>query len=57
MKARRCSADIAPIILNLGASRKWVANVTLRPLYLQERNPVPFEEAAGAPEPVWNFGD
>jgi hypothetical protein len=32
----------------------WVVNTTPRPLYPQERDPVPIEQEAGwAPEPVW----
>ena len=32
----------------------WVVNITPRPLYPREREPVPIvQEAAWAPEPVW----
>jgi len=35
------SIGIAPIFLDLGARLGWVVNATPRPLYPQERDPVP----------------
>jgi hypothetical protein len=39
---------------NLGARWGWVVNVTPRPLYPRERDPVPIVQEAGwVPRPVW----
>ena len=45
MKVQVASTGIALRILNLGIM--WVANATPRPLYLQERDPVPVVQEAG----------
>jgi hypothetical protein len=42
MKAYRGSSGIAPLVLNLG-TRYRVVNLTLWPLYIWERTPVPIE--------------
>ena len=44
MKARRGSGDIALLILNLGARRRSVVNITPRPLYPREITPAPTEQ-------------
>ena len=52
-KAQRGSRSIAYSFFNLGTRWGWVVNVTLRPLYLGEREPVPVVEEAGCvPGPV-----
>ena len=39
---------------NLGPRWRWMVNATPRPLYPQERDPVPtVQEAGWAPGPVW----
>jgi len=43
MKACMGRRGIAPLILNLGTRWRWVGNITPRPLYHQERNPVSIE--------------
>jgi len=43
MKAYGRSTDIAPPILNLGTNWSSAVNFTPRPLYPQERDPVPIE--------------
>ena len=40
MKDQRRSRGIA-LLFNLGSRWRWVVNVTLRPLYLRKRDPVP----------------
>jgi hypothetical protein len=40
MKAQRGSRGIALLFFNLGARCGWVVNVTPRPLYPWERDPV-----------------
>ena len=43
---------------NLGATWRWVANATPRPLYFRESNPVPnVQEAGCAPGPVWRVAE
>jgi hypothetical protein len=52
LKAYR-SRGTVPLIRNLGTIWRWV-NFTPRPLYPQEKTPVPIEQKAGrAPESVW----
>jgi hypothetical protein len=46
MKAGRVSRGIAPLILNLGAKRRWLVNFTLRPLFTGEKTSVPIEQEA-----------
>jgi len=41
IKAYTGSGGTIPFILNLGTRWRWVVNITLRPLYLQDRTPVP----------------
>ena len=54
MKARRWSRTIAVVFLYPLRQMGWVANATPRPLYPQERGPVPILHEAGlAPGPVW----
>jgi len=56
MQARRGSGDIAPLSPNLGASWRWVVNITLRPFYPWERTSIPIEVEAGwAPGPFWEW--
>jgi hypothetical protein len=40
-KAQKGIRGIALLVLNLGARWGWVVNVTSRPLYPRERDPVP----------------
>jgi hypothetical protein len=42
MQLDRCCRYITPLILNLDASWDWVADATLRPVYLEARTRVPF---------------
>jgi hypothetical protein len=49
---------IAPLILNLNASWRWVVNITSRPFYPLERSTVPINQETGwAPEGVWTFSE
>jgi hypothetical protein len=51
----RDSADIVPLILNLGA-RWWEVNIMSRPRHPRERTRLPSEQEAGwAPQSVWRF--
>jgi hypothetical protein len=47
------SIQVATLTVNLGTRRRWVVNLTPRPLYPQERTPVPTEQKTGwTPDPV-----
>jgi hypothetical protein len=53
MKAHRGSRGIVLLFFNLGARWRWVVNAMPRPLYHQERHPVPIVQEAGwGPGPV-----
>jgi hypothetical protein len=57
MKACR-NRGLAPLILNLNASWRWVVNITPRPFYPLERITVPINQEAGwTPETVWAFSE
>jgi hypothetical protein len=43
MKAYRGRRGLAPLIFNLGARRRCVANITPPLLYLRVKSPVPIE--------------
>jgi hypothetical protein len=43
MKAYRGRRGLAPLIFNLGASKRYVVNITPRLLYLRVKSPVPIE--------------
>ena len=52
----RRSKGVAPIILNLDTRWMCVVNFTRRPLYSQERTPLPTEQGVGwASELAWKF--
>jgi len=52
--AERSSRFIALPVLNLSAGRRWVFNVTPRPLYAGEAAPIPIAQDAGWTSlPVW----
>jgi hypothetical protein len=56
MKVYMGNRGIAPLIINLGPSWRWVVNVTPRLLYPQERTVVPIEmEADWVQEQVWTI--
>jgi hypothetical protein len=45
--AGRRSRNVVPDILNRGIRWRWVVNLKLQPLYVQERTPVSTEQDAG----------
>jgi len=54
MKAYGGNRVIGLLILNLGARRERMINITPRPLSVLERNPVLLEQGVWwAPDPVW----
>ena len=54
MKAYGGNRGIALLLLNLGAIRDRVLNITPRPLSVLERNPVLLDQGVcWAPDPVW----
>jgi hypothetical protein len=54
VKARRKNRIQVYCFFNLGPRWGWMINVTSRPLYPQERDPVSIVQEAGwTPEPVW----
>jgi len=56
MKAYRGCRGMAPRIVNLGTSWRWVVNFMPRLLFSIERPPISITwEAGWAPEPVWTF--
>lgn len=56
MKAQRGHTGIAPLSLNLGARRRSMVNVTLRPLYPRGRTVTPMEVQVGwDTAPVWKW--
>ena len=56
MKECKGRRGIAPLILHLATSCKWVVRFRAQQLYRPQRTPVAIECGGGwAPEPVWTF--
>jgi len=56
MRAYGGNRGTAVLILNLGARRERVLNITPRPLSVLKRNPVLLEQGVWwAPDPVWTI--